>query len=93
VVELDAQRAASVTNCDRKVEALVLDAQLIKIAKRLSGEVPDFRVVSLGLEFSNDDDRQNDSVLSKPENRSWIREKNRRIKYVRSFRLPPLRVS
>jgi hypothetical protein len=93
VVEFDAKRTTRVTDRDGEVEAFMLNAKFVKITQRLPREIPDLRVVSLGLKFCNDNYGQNDSVLSKPENRSWIREKNRRIKYVRSFRLPPLRVS
>ena len=49
MVELDAQRAALLTDRHRLVEAAVGDAQLVEHAQRAAGEVAQFRVVALDL--------------------------------------------
>ena len=47
--------AAVVADGDREVEALVLDTQLVEVAQRLPGEVPDLGVVAFGLELGDHD--------------------------------------
>ncbi|GDY56224.1 hypothetical protein SVIO_068470 [Streptomyces violaceusniger] len=63
MVELDTQGAAQIPGRDRGVQTAVTDAVLVQQAERLPCEVPEFRVVSLGLQFRDHHDRQHDFVL------------------------------
>jgi hypothetical protein len=91
VVELDPQRSP-VAHGDREVEAFVLHAQLVEVAQRLAGEVPDLRVVALALEFADDDDRKDDRVLREAEDRFRIRQQDRSVEHVRALRRGGLRI-
>ena len=84
VVQLDAQRAA-VADRDREVEPLVLDAQLVEVAQRLPGEVPDLGVVPLALELGDHDDGEHDVVLGEAEERPRIAQQHRGVEHVRAL--------
>ena len=80
VGEFDAQCS---TSADRhgKVKASVLDTQLIEVTQRLTGEVAEFGVVTLRLEFGDHHHRNDDGVLGEPEERPRIAEQDRGIEY------------
>ena len=86
VVELDAQRAA-VADRDREVEALVLDAQLIEVAQRLTREVADLGIVALGFKLGHDDHGKHDVMLGESEDGLRIGEEHRGIENVRALGL------
>ncbi|MDQ1048278.1 hypothetical protein QFZ76_006514 [Streptomyces sp. V4I2] len=63
VVELDTDGPAEVPDRDGSIKAAVLDAELVEQAQGLPGEVAEFGMVPLGLQFRDHDDRQHDFML------------------------------
>ena len=63
VVELDTERAAEVPDRDGGVEPAVPDPELVEQPQGLPGEVAELRMVPLGLQLRDHDDRQHDLVL------------------------------
>ena len=70
VVELDSERPAELPDGHRFVEAAVLDPEVVQRPQGLAGEVAQLRMVPLGLEFGDDDDREHDLVLGEPGQRT-----------------------
>ena len=62
-------------------------SHLVEEPQRLTGEVPDLRVVALGLELADHDHRDHHGVFGEPEHRPGVREKNRGVEHVRALRL------
>jgi hypothetical protein len=51
----------------------VLQSEIVQYAERLPGEKAQFGMVTLGLEFGDDDDGEYDLVLGEPGYRTRIR--------------------
>ena len=83
VIELDAQGAA-VTDRHRRVQAAVLDAQVVEHAQRGAGEVAEFRVMPFAFELTDHHDREHHFVFGEARHRAWIRQEHRRIEHVRA---------
>jgi hypothetical protein len=81
VVEFDSKRTA-VTDGDRKVESLVLHAQLVEIAQGLTGEIADLRIVALAFEFRDHHHRQHHRMLGEAEDRLRVGQQDRRVEHV-----------
>jgi len=63
VIQLDAHRPVGVVDRDGVVEAPVPHPQVVEEAQHHAGGLPQFGVVSLGLELVHDDERQHHLVL------------------------------
>ena len=83
VVELDAQGAAVVADRHRGVEPALADPQVVEQPQGLAGEVAELRVVPLGLELGDDDDRQHDLVLLEPQHRARVGQQDGGVEHER----------
>ena len=83
VVELDVDGATVVADGDGDVEAAVADAHVVERAQDLPREVAEFGVVPLGLEFRDDDDRQDDVVSAVTMQRPRVGEEHGGVEHVR----------
>jgi hypothetical protein len=63
VVQLDPERPAQISDRDRRVEPSVPDPVLVEQAERLPCEVTELRMVPLGLQLGDHDDREHDFML------------------------------
>ncbi len=79
VVQLDVQGAAGRADRDRGVQPAVFDPEFVQDAQRLPGEVAELRMVPLGLEFADHDQRQDDLVLVEPVQRPGIGQQDRGV--------------
>jgi hypothetical protein len=76
VVQLDVQRAAGVADRDRRVEAAVLDPQLVQHPQGLPREPAEFGVVPFALQLADDDQREHHLVLGEAPQRPRIGEQH-----------------
>lgn len=76
VIELDPQAAAIDADRHRGIEAAMGDPQVVQLSQGRAGEVAQLRVVTLALEFADDDDGQDHLVLLEAEHRFGIREED-----------------
>ena len=79
MVQLHVQSPALVGDRHRRIQAAVLNPQLIEAAQRRSCEISKLRVVALGLQLGNHDQRDDDLVLGEPQKRGRVSEKNRGV--------------
>lgn len=63
MVELDTDGPAEVPDRNGGVESAVLHPELVEQTQRLPGEVAEFGMVPLGLQFRHHDDGEHDLVL------------------------------
>ncbi|MBG9885246.1 hypothetical protein ABE10_01320, partial [Bacillus toyonensis] len=81
VVQLDTKSAA-LADRNGEVQPPVLDPQLIEVAQRLSREEAELRVMTLGLQFADHDDREDDGVLGETEERVRIGQEHGRVEHI-----------
>jgi hypothetical protein len=86
VIELDSHAAAVVPYREVGVQAAVLDAKVIEVAQRLTGEVAKLRMMPLGLKLCDDNDRQHHAVLGKSADGCRIRQQDAGVEDVRAAR-------
>ena len=72
-------RAADVVDRDRRVQAAVGDPQIVQMAQRRPREVAQLRVMPLGLQLGDHDDRNDHVVLGEPAQRVRIAEQHRGV--------------
>jgi len=83
MVEFDLDRSAQFIDRDRLVESAMAYSQVIQGAQGGPSEVAQFGVVTLGLKFSNDDDRNDYFVFGKTGERGGIGQQNTGVQNIR----------
>jgi len=84
VIQFHFDRAAHVVDRQLGVQPAVLNAEVVQKAKRLAGEVPQFRMMALGLQLGDDDDRQDHEVLIEPAEGGRVGEQDAGVEHVGS---------
>ena len=82
VVQLDADRAALVTDGQVGIQPAVLNPQVIQVPEGLPGEIPQLWMMPLGLKLGDDHDGQDHPVLGEPADRGRVGEQDAGVQHV-----------
>ncbi len=84
MIQLDADRTTLVPDRQLRVQPAELHPQVVQEPECLPGEVAEFRVMALGLELGDDDDRQHHLVLGESADRCRVRQQNAGVEDIRT---------
>ena len=76
MVEFNAKQTTFIVDLDRLIESAVFEANIVEHPQGRPGEVAKLWVVALGLKLSDDDDWDDDFVLSKSADCRRVCEEN-----------------
>src|SRR5882757_4670379 len=82
MVQLDPDRSALVTDRQVGIQPAELDPQVIQMPEGLTGEITQFGMMTLGLQFGDDDDGDDHAVLGEPADRSRVGEQDAGVQHV-----------
>jgi hypothetical protein len=82
VIQFHLDRAAQFVDGQLGVQPAVLYAEVVQEAERLTGEVSQLRVMTLGLQLGDDDNRQDHQMLVEPGECGRIGEQDTGVEHV-----------
>ena len=76
VVELHPEGAAERPYGQLGVQAPVLDPEVVQVPQRLTGEIAQLGMVTLGFQLGDDHDREDDVMLVESRDGRWVGEQD-----------------